>query len=88
MIYPLDFKYSASKSAKTNRFSVGSIEKKNPKFTQGIQVRPVFDLHKIKDTLPITEYATEISLWERYCMSSTVHGFKYITDRDLHWYER
>lgn len=34
------------------------------------------------------EFNNNISLWERYCLNSTVHGLRYITDRKLHLTER
>lgn len=28
------------------------------------------------------------SFWQLYCNNSTVHGFKYLTDKSVHWFER
>lgn len=31
----------------------------------------------------------QVSIWERYCSSSTVHGFKYLSsDAKIHWCEK
>lgn len=28
------------------------------------------------------------SLWQLYCKNSTIHGFRYIADKSVHWFER
>jgi hypothetical protein len=30
----------------------------------------------------------ELSWWHRYCTGTSVHGIKYLVERDLHWIER
>lgn len=96
MIYPSDFKYTSSKTNKGSNYfenSDGKLKNSNHlQLVHSIQVKPVFEVSKknlndVRSTMQ-PDIANEYSLWSRYCTSSTVHGFKYIDDRNLHWYER
>lgn len=30
----------------------------------------------------------DLSFWERFCYHTTIHGIKYIAQKELHWSER
>lgn len=78
MIYPSDY-YQSSKM----KSPINIVFSKRISRVDGMQER--FENTK----KPIKMNRHQVSIWERYCSSSTVHGFKYLSsDANLHWCEK
>lgn len=79
MIYPSDFYQSSKMKSPINVIF-------RERFSRVDSTQEAFE----NTQKPIEMNRThKVSIWERYCSSSTVHGFKYLSsDAHLHWCER
>lgn len=48
--------------------------------------------HRVKMVKPAKKDSSDddgsVSLWRLYCTNTTIHGFKYLADRTVPWFER
>lgn len=77
MIYPSDFSFYSKKLPKNKIFHQKFQNKKI------IQKSLTFDSNSGNGNKNEQE-----SLWKEYCLTSTVHGLKYIVDRQFNFFER
>lgn len=97
MIYPHDFDYfkNSSKLLQKNHKTQISFAKSNDKFFRTMQSLGLAAESDVEKMIKTKKPEKNLSFWRkisnecrRYCSESSIHGFRYLVDENLNYFER